>query len=73
MNDKKDKKGNGMKYFSNALKVTLGAGAALGGSYLFCRIKEKQDSETSLSRLEKMMEELLQTGAGNKTAAKSKK
>ena len=68
-----DKKSNGMKYFGNALKVTLGAGAALGGSYLLYRINEKQDSETSLSRLEKMLEELLETGANNKTSAKSSK
>lgn len=66
----KDMKNNGMKYFSNALKVTLGAGAALGGSYLLCRIKDKQDSETSLSRLEKMLEELIETGPKTKTAAK---
>lgn len=55
----KNAKGNAMKYFSNALKVTLGAGAALGGSYLVSRIKSRQDSETSLSRLEQMLEELL--------------
>lgn len=68
-----DKKNNGMKYFGNALKVTLGAGAALGGSYLLCRLKEKQESETSLSRLEKMLEELLGSGANNKTAADGNK
>lgn len=68
-----DKKSNGMKYFGNALKVTLGAGAALGGSYLLCRIKDKQDSETSLSRLEKMLEELIETGPKTKTAAKVSK
>lgn len=66
----KDMKNSGMKYFSNALKVTLGAGAALGGSYLLCRIKDKQDSETSLSRLEKMLEELTETGPKTKSAAK---
>jgi len=66
-------KQNGMRYFSNALKVTLGAGAALGGTYLVSRVKNKQDSETSLSRLEQMLEELLATDANNKTAAKSKK
>lgn len=64
------KRNNGMKYFSNALKVTLGAGAALGGSYLLCRIKDRQDSETSLSRLEKMLEELIETGPKTKGAAK---
>lgn len=61
-------KRNGMKYFSNALKVTLGAGAALGSTYLLCRIKDKQESETSLSRLEKMLEELLGSGADTTNA-----
>ena len=28
----------GMRYFGNALKVILGAGVALGGSYLLCRV-----------------------------------
>lgn len=69
----KETTSSGMKYFSNALKITLGAGAALGGSYLLCRIKNKQESETSLSRLEQMLEELLESGANKKTAAKSKK
>lgn len=64
MNDTKRK---GMKYLGNALKLTLGAGAALGGSYLVSRIKNKQESETSLSRLEQMLEELLATsGKKNK-------
>ena len=49
----------GMNYFGNALKVTLGAGAALGGAYLLHRVKEKQNSETSLSKVEQMLEELL--------------
>lgn len=59
-------KRKGMKYFGNALKLTLGAGAALGGSYLVSRIKNKQESETSLSRLEQMLEELLATGKDKK-------
>lgn len=69
----KENNRNGIRYFGNALKVTLGAGAALGGSYLLCRIKDKQDSETSLSRLEKMLEELIETGSKTKTAAKGNK
>lgn len=48
----------GMSYFTSALKVTLGAGAALGGVYLFSRVGEKQDTEASLSRLEQMLSEL---------------
>lgn len=65
MNNKM-RNGNGMKYFSNALKLTLGAGAALGGSYLVSRIQNKQESETSLSRLEQMLEELLVAGKDSK-------
>lgn len=49
----------GMNYFGNAMKIALGAGAALGGAYLVHRIKEKQNSETSLSKVEQMLEELL--------------
>lgn len=60
-------KRNGMKVFGNALKVTLGAGAALGSTYLLCRIKDKQESETSLSRLEKMLEELLGSASDTPT------
>jgi hypothetical protein len=55
-----------MRYLGNALKLTLGAGAALGGSYMLSRIKTKQESETSLSRLEQMLEELL-AASGKKT------
>ena len=66
-------KRNGMKYFSNALKVTLGAGAALGSTYLLCRIKDKQESETSLSRLEKMLEELIGSGADNTNVRDTRK
>lgn len=59
-------KQNTMKYLGNALKLTIGAGAALGGSYLVSRIREKHDSETSMSRLEQMVEELLAAGANDK-------
>lgn len=51
----------GMSYFGSALKVTLGAGVALGGAYLLSRVGEKQDTEASLSRLEQMLSELAQT------------
>ncbi len=69
----KNMKQNGMRYFSNSLKIALGAGAALGGSYLVSRVKNKQESETSLSRLEQMLEELLETKANTKTTAKTAK
>lgn len=63
----------GMKYFGNALKITLGAGVALGGSYLLSRIGEKQDTESSLSRLEQMLSELTEAEEQVKPATKKKK
>ncbi len=63
----------GIKYFTNALKVTLGAGAVLGGSYLISRIGEKQDTEASLSRLEQMLAELVETGEQEKKSTGKKK
>jgi hypothetical protein len=63
----------GFRYFGNALKVTLGAGAALGGAYLLSRVGEKQDTEASLGRLEQMLAELAETEAVNKVANKKRK
>jgi len=63
----------GMSYFGNAMKVTLGAGVALGGAYLLSRVGEKQDTESSLSRLEQMLSELAETQAVEKVVAKKKK
>lgn len=63
----------GMECLGNALKVTLGVGAALGGSYLLSRIGEKQNTESSLSRLEQMLTELAETESEAKPAAKKKK
>ena len=69
--------GNGMRkgmgYFSSAMKVTLGAGVALGGAYLLSRVGEKQDTESSLSRLEQMLSELAETREVEKVAAKKRK
>jgi hypothetical protein len=63
----------GMRYFGNALKITLGAGTILGGTYLVSRIREKQDTESSLSRLEQMMENLAGTGEKEKAPGGRKK
>lgn len=63
----------GMSYFSNALKVTLGAGAALGGAYILSRVGEKQDTEASLSRLEQMLAELAETEDQEKVIGKKKR
>lgn len=63
----------GMSYFSNALKVTLGAGAALGGAYLLSRVGEKQDTEASLSRLEQMLSQLAESEEPQKAPGKRKR
>jgi hypothetical protein len=63
----------GFRYFGNALKITLGAGAALGGAYLLTRVGEKQDTEASLSRLEQMLAELAETEEKAKPAGRKKK
>jgi hypothetical protein len=63
----------GMSYFGNVLKVTLGAGAALGGAYLLSRVGEKQDAEASLSRLEQMLAELAETEGQDKVVGKRKR
>jgi hypothetical protein len=63
----------GMRYLGNALKITLGAGTILGGSYIVSRIREKQDTESSLSRLEQMMEELSKTAEKEKAPGGRKK
>jgi len=63
----------GMSYFGKAMKVTLGAGVTLGGAYLLSRVGEKQDTESSLSRLEQMLSELAETREVEKVAAKKRK
>lgn len=61
MNTTTDTKRRTLNYLGTALKITLGAGAALGSTYLVSRIREKHDAETSLNRLEQMVDELLAT------------
>ena len=45
-------------YFKAFLNIALGAGAVVGGAYVFSRIKEKQDTETRLERMEQIVEEI---------------
>ena len=63
----------GLSYFGNAMKVTLGAGVALGGAYLLSRVGEKQDTEASLSRLEQMLSDLAETEEQEKVVGKKKR
>lgn len=40
-------------------RVAVGAGAVVGASYIVSRIKEKQESESRLERLEQIVEGLV--------------
>ena len=40
------------------LNILFGAGAVVGGVYIYSRIKEKQETETRLDRMEQMIETL---------------
>ena len=46
------------RYVRSGLSVLLGAGATLGGSFLVSRLREKQNVETRLDRLEQMLEQV---------------
>lgn len=48
----------GRRYLRSGFSILLGAGATLGGSFLLSRIREKQDVETRLGRLEQMLEQV---------------
>jgi Na+/H+ antiporter NhaC len=43
-------------YFRTFLNIAAGAGAVIGGAYILSRIKEKQDTEIRLERMEQIIE-----------------
>jgi hypothetical protein len=45
-------------YFRTFLNIAAGAGAVVGGAYVFSRIKEKQDTEIRLERMEQIIEKI---------------
>jgi pyridoxal/pyridoxine/pyridoxamine kinase len=51
-------KNKAKKYFKTFLNIATGAGAVVGGAYIFSRIKEKQDIERRLERMEQIVEEI---------------
>ena len=63
---------HGFKLMRSALSILLGSGAALGGSYIFSRIKETQETETRLTRLEHLLSELVEVEKEKKKKPKSK-
>jgi len=46
------------RYASAILNIALGASAVVGGAYVFSRMKEKQDTETRLERMEQILDAL---------------
>lgn len=63
MEDKKMNRGGRVRtYARSSAGVAIGAGAALVAGYLVSRIKERQGTEATLSRLEQMIEGLSNGG-----------
>lgn len=46
------------KYGRALFNIALGASAVVGGAYVVSRIKEKQEGETRLDRLEQILKEI---------------
>lgn len=47
----------GKNYGKALLNIALGASTVVGGAYVFSRIREKQETETRLERLEQILKE----------------
>jgi hypothetical protein len=45
-------------YFMTLLNITVGAGAVIVGTYLLSRVKEKQNTEKRLERMEQIIEKI---------------
>jgi hypothetical protein len=54
------------RYLKGFFGVAAGAGAVLGAAYLYSRIKEKQNAETRLERIEQIIDELSKEGRKKK-------
>ncbi len=54
----KEMKDKARMYAGSFLKFALGASAVIGGAYVVSRIKEKQDTEIRLERMEQILEEI---------------
>lgn len=47
-------------YLGSLLSIAGGAGAVLVGAYIFSRIKERQETETRLERMEQILQKLVE-------------
>ncbi len=48
------------RYLGSLLHIAGGASVVLGGAYIFSRIKEKQERETRLERIEQILHRLVE-------------
>lgn len=46
------------EYLKKGANVALGAGTIVGGAYILSRLKEKQNMETRIERLEQIVEKI---------------
>ncbi len=51
----------GMALLRSALTIAAGGSAALGGSYLISKLKDRQEMESRLDRIEQMVQQLTET------------
>lgn len=63
-----EKNTRGSRYAGTLLSLVLGAGAVVGGAYVVSRLREKQEAETRLERMERMLDDI----CGPETAGKNK-
>jgi len=54
----KEMKNKAKTYAGSFLKFAIGAGAVIGGAYVVSRVKEKQNTEIRLERMEQILEEI---------------
>lgn len=47
-------------YLGSVFNIFTGAAAVFLGTYVFSRMKEKQETETRLERIEQMMQKLME-------------
>ena len=47
-------------YLGSLLSIAGSAGAVLVGAYIFSRIKERQETETRLERIEQILQKLVE-------------
>lgn len=50
---------SGMFYLRSALSLAIGIGSVITGSYVATRLKEKQDMEARLNRMEQILDKAI--------------